>query len=717
MKFLIALIFFTFVFQIYALDIDRLKNLYESGLYSELLDHTAGLQNNPEADFTSALFRGMTFYKMNNFRESRKLLFTISQRSDNTFIKENALYYLALSKIRTEEMVEGAVILTGLLNSAQSDISDNSRTILETLINYKFNEDDFKDLTDNTFDKSVVKFINQSMNSLKILAVLPLSGADKDAGRDLLSGLEFAVKGLNLKGKKIKLDVVNSEGKIPVMTKKVLERLNSSRYNLIIGELRSDATAALAGIATLKSIPLISPTASANEISDISKYVFQLNTTSYSLGKMIAEYAVDSLNYKTFAILAPATEDGDESVSGFAEKIVEKGCAVISTEWYFETFDLNKQLQRIREKILEISSLDKEEYMSADSIRTFQAGIIDAVFLPVPNSDIESVLSQVSYYNFKANVLGTYGWNDIKMLNKFSANADSLVFIKESSYDTENPKFNDFVFSFRKEMNRNPKNLEISGYSLIEMLVSIQAETPERSILKILSDFDEYNSISGKMILKNKRSNSSSEIFKFSAKKGLDKVSYQEITKKDSLEVSEKFFNTGFVNEVTANYDKAVENYLLSLSDLKKVLNISDSLFNSDTRTLRVKLRLGYSYLMLNDNKNAIICFEEFLKYDPENKDVIFKNAVAAAVDDPEKSINILSKYLTDKQYSSEANLEIGNIYRSLSNKTKALEYYDKAAKLRNKKAKKMIKMVKNMDNSDEKKTINNTKNKINFDW
>ncbi|MBU4486256.1 MAG: ABC transporter substrate-binding protein [Candidatus Delongbacteria bacterium] len=697
-----------FCAQIYCINLDKVKNLYDSGYYPELINFTIELEESPQNNLPSALYRGIAFYKMHDYRESKKLFHDIIEKSDDSNVKDYAMYYLALSEIKLDELVESALILTRLLNSSKPNISENSRTLLETLIYYKLTEDDYNDIIKKTFDKDVLSYIEQSKNALKILAVLPLSGIDKDAGKDILSGLEFAVKSLNTKGKKIKLDIVNSEGKITTMTKKVLDRLNSSRYSLIVGELRSDATAALAGISTLKNIPLLSPTASAKDISEISEYVFQLNTTSYTLGKTIAEFAIDSLNYKTFAVLAPMTEDGNESVSGFIEKVIEKGCAIISTEWYFETFDLNKQLQRIRERILTIDSLDTEEYMSSDSIKTVPAGIVDAFFLPTPNPDIESVLSQVSYYNFKANTLGTYGWDDLKMLNKLSTNADSLVFIKESSYGVENSKYNDFVYKFKNSYNRNPKILEIAGYSLMEMLTSLQNDNLNKSIMKILSELKEYDSIFGKIKFRNSRSNHASNIFMFSTKKGIQDIFFIENTYKDTLENAKKLFNTAYIYDISKKYLPAVNYYNESLQDYKKNLNLPDSLFDIDNKIIEIYKRLGISYYNLKDFNNAQIYFAKILNIYPDNKDIIFKNAVAISINEPDIALNILENFTNDPLFSSDAYLELGNIYLEQNEMKRAIDYYEISAELKNKKAIKILNTFKEQ---------NSKKDEINLDW
>ncbi len=693
---------------LFSIETDKVKNLYDSGYYSQLINYTDSITGSGPDYNAVMLYRGLAFYKIRDFRGSKRILEALIEVCNCEPLKDTALYYTALSKIKLGENVEGAVILTRLMNSSSQEISENSRSVLENLIYYKLEDADYKDINARIFDKEVSEFIDRSSNALKILAVLPTTGIDQEAGKDILTGLEFGLKKLGTKHKNLRLDVVNSEGKIAVMTKKVIEKLNSTRYNLIIGELRSDATAALAGIAELKKIPLVSPTASAKEISEISDQVFQLNTTSYTFGKQIAEYAIDSLGYKTFAILSPLTEDGNESVSGFTSKVVEKGCSVIALEWYFESYDLNKQIQRIREKVMSIDSLDTEEYMSTDSLKAVPAGKIDAFFLPVPDSDTESVLSQVSYYNFTANTLGTYGWNDEKILNKLNANADSLVFIKESSYNIENSAYTDFAYKFRNEFNRNPKYLEILGYSIMDMLVSLKDSNPDRSVYKILSDLKNCETIYGKMIWKDSRSNSASELYMYRNGKGLRKLNFTENDDLDSLTNAKKFYNTAYVNEITRHYEKAALNYEKALSEYKNNLTVSDSLFENDRRIKNIVKRTGEAYFILGDYSKATSYFDRYLAVDPEDLQVRFKNDVSKANIDPDISPEVLSEYTYNTDLASDAYFEMGNMYLKMNEIKKAMDYFSAASELKNKNADKILKQLR----EEEKK---NNENK--FEW
>ena len=692
---------------VFGAEIDKTLNLFQRGLYSQTISYTDSVRANDPDQHTHNLIRGMALYKIKDYRESKRILDLVSQNVDDPALKDLSNYYCALSRIKLGENVAGAVILTRLLNSSSADIAEGSRSILENLINYKFDDADYKEIRENIFDSEVTEYIDQSRNALKILAVLPTTGIDQDDGRDILTGLEFGLKKLQSKYKNLRLDVVNSEGKIAVMTRKVLEKLNSTRYNLIIGELRSDATAALAGIAELKGIPLLSPTASAKEISEISDRVFQLNTTSYTLGNLIAEYAVDSLGYKTFAIISPLTEDGNESVTGFTSKVIEKGCSVIALEWYFESYDLNKQIQRIREKVLSIDSLDTEEYMSTDSIKVVPAGIIDAFFLPVSDYDTESVLSQLSYYNFKAKNLGTYGWNNEKILNKLNVHADSLVFIKESSYDIENTAYTDFVYKFRNEFNRNPRFLEILGYSIMDMMVDIKNKKRDIPVYKILSEIKDYKGIYGEIIYDGSRSNSAADLVMYRDRHGLKKLNFIPEHSENILSVAKKYYNKGCVDEITRQFSSAALHYERAIDEYRSVL--PDSVFKYHPEVISLYRKTGLVYYRLSDFPNAAIYFSKYSESGrQDDREITFRNMVSEANIDPLFPPDLLSEFTNDPELAPEAYFEIGSLYLKRSEIKKALDYLEASAALKNKDA---VKILNELKNADENK--NNNK----FDW
>ena len=693
---------------------EKIKISYDGGYYQRVIDLTERLDNHSANYDELTMFRGVCFYEINEFRKCRKILTELLEHTPYFNQKEMVMYYIALSELKLLNTTAATNLLAKLLNSTDEELAKNSKEIILAVIKLLLSDDDYIELSEQIFNKEILKELAQAGNSIKVLVVLPLTGEDKDVGNDILRGIKYAVKKVDLENNKtVKLDVINSESSITTMVKKVTKRLESSRYNLIIGELRSNATSALAGIASVKKIPLISPTASLRNISSISQNIFQLNTTSYTLSRRIAEYAVDSLNYKTFGILAPLNSDGKESVAGFTEVILEKGCGIIGTEWYYDASNLSKQLLRFRENICIIDSLDVEEYMSDDSIKAVPVGVIDAFFLPVANKDVQSVLPQMAFYNFKGQFLGTYGWDDNKTLTKLAENADSLIFIKESSYNVNNPKYNDFVYKFRSDHKRNPKRMEINGYSVMEMIMNLLNNNSKLSLQRILSTTKEYSAINGKVIFDEQRSNLASGIFTFLRRKGIRKLQLSDKKVKNIFAEAEKYYNLGYVYNVKHDDSLAVKNFLISLSKYEDLNSIDDIGFVQKEKFNDLYKRIADSFFNFKRYKQSVAYYDILLTDDPSNVDIKFKKARAVAKYDNDEALLLFKELSSQPLFYSESLFETANIYYSRKDedgkfnkkdRKRAIILYNRSAELGNDNAIKILERFER-EKKKEKKT------------
>ncbi|NOR44602.1 MAG: ABC transporter substrate-binding protein [Candidatus Delongbacteria bacterium] len=693
---------------------EKIKISYDSGYYQRVIDLTERLDNTLQNYDELTMFRGVCYYEVGEYRKSRRILTEILDRAPYFNQKDITLYYIALSELKLLNTTTATNIFVNLLNSTNGELAKNSKEILQAVIKLLLSDDDYLELSDQIFNKEILKALAHAGNSIKVLVVLPLTGEDKDVGNDILRGIRYAVEKVKLKNEKtVKLDVINSESSITTMVKKVTERLESSRYNLIIGELRSNATSALAGIASVKKIPLVSPTASMRNISSISANIFQLNTTSYTLSRKMAEYAVDSLNYKTFGILAPLNSDGKESVAGFTDVILEKGCGIIGTEWYYDASNLSKQLLRFRENICIIDSLDVEKYMSDDSIKTVPVGVIDAFFLPIQSKDIQSVLPQMAFYNFKGQFLGTYGWDDNKTLSKLAENADSLIFIKESSYNVNNPKYNDFVYKFRSDKKRNPKRMEINGYSVMEMVMTLMNDNSKLSLQRILSTTEEYNAINGKVLFDDKRSNLAFDLFTFLRRKGIKKLSFSDKKIVNVFSEAERYYNLGYVYSVKHDDSLAVKNFLISLEKYENLNNQQDVGFVPKEKFTDLYNKIADSFYNFYSYRNAVAFYDTLLVDEPENVDLKFQKARAVAKYDDEKALELFKELSSQPLYYSESLLETANIYYSrkdeegeflVKDRKKGLILYKRSAELGNIKAVNILEKIEKEKEDDEHK-------------
>ena len=654
--------------------------------YLEVIKETENLDSEDQIKKEElSIIRGISLYENGNYKKCRKTMLKFLDQYTNSHYKDYSLYYAALADFKNENYLSAAISFINLKNSSYKQIARSASDISSAIVRQYLSEEENLDLSELIFDKNIKKELLQVRNFTKVLVVLPLTGKDGDKGNALLNGIKHSLNTNKLNDdKEIKLEVVNSESSIEIMQKKVIKKVNSSRYDIIIGELRSDRTSALAGIASIKKIPLIAPTAANKNISEISKFIYQMNCSSYTMGQKIAQYAIDSLKYKTFAVIYPMNSNGKESTAGFIDKVLEKGCEIIAREFYYEAIDLTKQLTRTRERICEIDSLDVEAYMSEDSIKHAPVGIVDAIFLPIPTKDLTYIPHQVAYYNFKAKLLGTYGWDNKKELAKASLNIDSLVFVREGKYDLDNQKYSNMVFSFRKKYKRNPKLLELKGFDAMLLITNLIKENENISLSEKLKKIRSFEGINGQIhFAEGERSNSYLEMFRYqSRKKATSKLSIPVETKQNPLAKAEYNYNIGYIKIVKHKNKEAIP-------FLKKALELNPNYAEAYKA-------LANAYFNVEDYDNAIKNYKKDLSMEKDN--AIIYTKLGDAYIKTENYQNAKSSYLKAielKPQLSEPFLGLAVLNSNQDNEEESLKYYKIAAELKNKQAIEFLKKRK----------------------
>jgi len=629
------LIILLFTSTLFSFDFNEIESSFEDMEYSSTIELTNNISFEDNRDKTNIeeilLYRAISFFHIKKFSQSKKLLKQFAKKYPYSKNKDYSNYYLAFINLQNENLVDAAIEFDNLSNSSNREISEVSITILEKIVNSLISEEENYELSEKIWDKKILETLSKKRDIIDILVVLPLTGRKSKEANYILNGIKYFLDINKFPGNKsVNLEVVDSESNVPVMVKKVLDKLNTNNFDLIIGEYSRNSTSALSAVATLKKIPLIAPTASENDISNISKYIYQLTPSAYTLGQKIAEYAIDSLGYKIFSTIAPVTLEGKESIDGFKNMVEKKGCLVFSSEYYYKALNINKQLTRIREQVLNIDSLDLELYMSSDSLKKgTPAGIIEAFFLPIKTKEIVSIAPQIAFYNFEAKLLGSQNWNDIKELNKVKTNINDIYFVKPNSNDANNSLYNDFAYKFRIKNKRNADKLEILGYDVMYFLyIGIKNSIKENlALIDALNNLKKYSGINGTVLFeKGNRSNSSVEILKFNTKNKIPKKISLIGSKKSrskNEDSSNKSYNIGYINYQIKEYEKSLESFL----------KIEDENFEL------TNLYLADNYFYLNDYENAEIYYEKAVLTSSQNPDIYYNMA--------------LIKYSLDNEYDN----------------------------------------------------------------
>ncbi len=158
--------------------------------------------------------------------------------------------------------------------------------------------------------------------------VLPMTGRYKAFGEATLRGLKLA-----LKGSDIELLVKDGQGE-PTLTAKLVEELTfDDGVIAIIGPLLSDDSRRGALVAEELSVPLIS-LSRLEGLTEIGPHVFRTMVTNSQQAEALADYAVGTLGYKSFAILHPNSAFGQELSAEFWDAVEKRGAQIRGIENY-----------------------------------------------------------------------------------------------------------------------------------------------------------------------------------------------------------------------------------------------------------------------------------------------------------------------------------------------------------------------------------------------
>src|SRR6185369_5602171 len=140
--------------------------------------------------------------------------------------------------------------------------------------------------------------------------------------------------------------VVKDTGGNPAQAVKAFDALSADdSLDAVLGPVAGSEIAALAPLANQKSVALLCPATSRDGLSAGGSYLFSNAMTNEMQGRAIARYAVEKLNLKKFAIMAPNDAYGGTLSDSFKRTVESLGGSVVDNETYFpNSTDFKKQL-------------------------------------------------------------------------------------------------------------------------------------------------------------------------------------------------------------------------------------------------------------------------------------------------------------------------------------------------------------------------------------
>jgi branched-chain amino acid transport system substrate-binding protein len=195
-----------------------------------------------------------------------------------------------------------------------------------------------------------------SGNTVRIGVITSLTGAQAAFGKAHKLGYEIAAAEINAKGgvlgKQIEVIVYDDQGKPDQAVQGASKLIDQDHVAILLGAYSSETTRAVIPAATQKSIPLLMPTATADNVVETgSPWVFRICAGAKAYATAMADFLKNNGAPKTVAIIYENTNFGQANGKAMEVAAPAAGMTVVANEAYQASSpDYKALLQRVKDK-------------------------------------------------------------------------------------------------------------------------------------------------------------------------------------------------------------------------------------------------------------------------------------------------------------------------------------------------------------------------------
>jgi branched-chain amino acid transport system substrate-binding protein len=193
-------------------------------------------------------------------------------------------------------------------------------------------------------------------DTIKIGVITSLTGPQAAFGQAHKNGYAIALDEINAKGgilgKKVELVFYDDQSKPDQAVQGVAKLVDQDHVPLILGSYSSESTRAIAPVVTAKQVPLIIPTAVADNIMESgSPWIFRLCAGSGAYAAATLDFLKHNGNPQRLAIVYENTNFGQANLKSMTSAATAAGLQIVASEAYEKSSpDYKALLQRVKAK-------------------------------------------------------------------------------------------------------------------------------------------------------------------------------------------------------------------------------------------------------------------------------------------------------------------------------------------------------------------------------
>ncbi len=197
-------------------------------------------------------------------------------------------------------------------------------------------------------------------NTVKIGVITSLTGSQAAFGEAHKNGYSIALDEINAKGgvlgKKLELDLYDDQSKPDQAVQGVSKLVDQDHVVMLLGAYSSENTKAIINPVTSHQIPLLIPTATADNVMDSkSPWVFRICAGANDYAKATIDFLKHNGAPRTMAIVYEKTNFGQANMQAMKEVAQVAGMNVVAVEEYeAKAPDYKAVLRRVKDKNPEV---------------------------------------------------------------------------------------------------------------------------------------------------------------------------------------------------------------------------------------------------------------------------------------------------------------------------------------------------------------------------
>jgi branched-chain amino acid transport system substrate-binding protein len=280
--------------------------------------------------------------------------------------------------------------------------------------------------------------------------VASMTGNEATFGDSTDKGIRLAIDEQNkkggVKGKQVSLKTLDDQGKPEEAAIAATRLVTQDKVAVLLGEVASSRSLAMAPVADSNQVPMISPTSTNPRVTkDGDKtrpYVFRVCFIDPFQGTVMAKFAKDNLKVTKVAVLRDVGNDYSVGLADFFSKKYKELGGTIVTDVSYKAGDQDFKAQ-----------------LTAIKTKSPQA-----IYVPGYYTDVALISRQARELGLKQPLMGGDGWDSSKLYEISKGALDGSYFSNHYSDEDPAPVIQEFVQKYKAAYGNVPDALAVLGY-------------------------------------------------------------------------------------------------------------------------------------------------------------------------------------------------------------------------------------------------------------